>query len=161
MNHRRHVEFDHLLIQRIPPVVGQRRIATSSRRTGSGLRLQPTNPSSLTQRSSSAMQLAGATPGRLRQLADRRRSFWGTDVHDAVDQVIAQLASIAGWSPRADMVRHARGTRREDGDVGAALPLQPKLRTLNAGADLVIADAGRGERAARLVGKAGELLVAK
>src|SRR5262249_60801956 len=41
----------------------------------------------------------------------------------------------------ADVVAHAHRTRREDGHVGAALPLLLELRALEALADLVVGDA--------------------
>ena len=43
----------------------------------------------------------------------------------------------------ADVMPHAARARREDGEVGAAVALEPELRALEAFAELVIADSQR------------------
>src|SRR5438128_1396626 len=60
VDHRRDVELHELLIERIPPLVGQWRILPVPP-DGSGFRLQPMKPSSFMQRSTSAMELVGGT----------------------------------------------------------------------------------------------------
>ena len=46
----------------------------------------------------------------------------------------------------ADMMAHARGARREDGEIGAALALQLELVLLDAFADFVVGHFQRGAR---------------
>src|SRR5215475_4341650 len=105
-------------------------------------------PSSLTQRVSSSMQLAHAD-----EIVRIERA-------DAMDEVVADLRPYAAGLRRADVVRHAGGARREDGDVGAALALELELGLFQAVADLVVADSEVGRRgAARCIGEAGELAI--
>src|SRR5689334_25206334 len=55
-----------------------------------------------------------------------------------MDQVVADLRPFEAHALVADMVAHAGGARREDGQIGAALALQLELVLLDALADLVV-----------------------
>jgi hypothetical protein len=78
-----------------------------------------------------------------------------------VDEVVADARPFLAHRLAADVVRHARGARREDGEVAAALLLQPELR-LHALDEYLVADPQVArQRPARRVGQAGELLVAE
>jgi hypothetical protein len=56
----------------------------------------------------------------------------------ARDQVIADLRPFQAHALVADMMTHARGARREDRQIGAALALQFKLILFDAVANFVI-----------------------
>ena len=51
-----------------------------------------------------------------------------------------------GYNFNGHLVRHPGGARREDGEVGAALALEPKLRAFEAFAYLVVGDAEVGRQ---------------
>src|SRR5262249_873559 len=75
---------------------------------------------------------------------------------DAMDHLVAQLRPGQTHVVIADMVAHAHGTRREDGDVGAALALKLELRAFEALADLVVGHLQR--RLGRLLGRLLDVL---
>ena len=71
---------------------------------------------------------------------------------DARDQVVADLRPLQAHALVADVMAHAGGARREDGEIGAALALQLELVALDRFADLVIGHfQGRARRHRRLV----------
>ncbi len=57
-----------------------------------------------------------------------------------MDQVITDTCPCQTDRLIADVVRHGRGTRREDRQISTALTLQLQLRTFEAAAYLLIAD---------------------
>ena len=137
MHHGGHVQLDQLLIDRIPPAIGERRVGpVAAGRIG--IEVAADEPEFL----HAAFQLADAVVGpharRLGQLA-HADEIVGIERADAVDQVVAHLRPVEAHRGGADMVRHARGARREDGDVGAALALELELG-LHARAHLVVAE---------------------
>ena len=96
----------------------------------------------------------------LRQLADGREVIRQQRA-DSVYQIVGHARPLDAGRLGADVVRHAGGARREDGQVRAALLLQLELR-LHALYQLLVRDAklvGRG--LAHRIGEAGELLVAE
>ena len=105
--------------------------------------------------------MRGRHARRLRQLADADEVL-RIEVDDALDQIVAVLASSAAGRLVADVMRHRRGARREDRQVGAALALQLQLVLFDALADLIVADASP-RRAPACAGsfKCRELRVAK
>ncbi len=105
-------------------------------------------PSSLTQRSSSATRVLRRHARRLRQLAhaDEIRRI---ERADAMDEVVADLRPFAAHALVADVMAHAGGARREDGEVGAALALQLELRAFEALPDLVVGDLQRAAQRRR------------
>ena len=96
----------------------------------------------------------------LRKLPDGREIV-GQQRRDAVDEVVREarphLAGLLG----ADVMGHAGGARREDGEIAAAFLLQLELR-LHALAQHGVGDAEivRG-RPPHRIGEPGELLVAE
>ena len=83
--------------------------------------------------------------GRLRQLA-HADEIVRIEVADAVDQLVADLRPHQADAGIADVMGHAHRARRKDGQIGAALALEPELGALNAGAQFVVADAQRRRR---------------
>ena len=124
VDHRRHVELDHLLVERIPPLVGQRRrVEIAAGRIGIEVAADEAHLDA-------ALELGG---GVLRRHARRLRQLAHADEilrierDDARDQVVADLRPFEADALVADVMAHAGGARREDGQVGAALALQLEL----------------------------------
>ena len=158
MNHRGHVELDHLLVERIPPAVGERRIGPiAAGRIGVEVAADEA------ELVDAALELCDAVgrrhARRLRQLADADEVS-RVERADAMDQVVADARSMPGSSLRRRVVRHAGRARREDRHVGAALALELELRALEALADFVVGDAdvrrGRPPRRVRRAPTAGD-----
>src|SRR3546814_2960332 len=82
---------------------------------------------------------------RLGKLADRRE-IAGIEVADAPDEIVADPRPLAAHLLVADVMAHAAGAGREDGEVGAPLPRQAKLVRLEYFADLVVRDRRVGGR---------------
>ena len=138
VHHRRHVELDDLLVERIPPAVGERRLLpVAARRIG--VQVAADEP----QLVDAALELGDAVLGRharrLGQLADADEVV-GVERAHAADQVVAHARPFEARRRVADVVRHHARARREDRDVGAALALHLELRAFEARADLVVAD---------------------
>src|SRR3546814_7765830 len=88
-----------------------------------------------------------------------RISDWSSDVGssdlDAPDEIVADPRPLAAHGLAADVMAHAAGAGREDGEVGAALPLQAKLVRFEPFANLVVRDRGAVGRAhLRAIGSA-------
>ena len=135
VDHARHVELDHLLVERKPRLVGhRRRIEIAAGR----IRIEVAADEAHFH---AALELGGAMARidarRLRQLA-HADEILRIERHHARDQVVADLRPFHAHALVADMVAHAGGARREDGHVGAALALQFELVLLDAFADLVV-----------------------
>ena len=138
VDHRRHIQFDHLLVDRIPPLVGQRRrVEVAAGRVGVEVAADEA------QFLDAALQLGdrqffGDSPGDLRQLADTDEVLRV----ERADAVRSGRCRSAVHSLRhravADVVAHAGGPRREDREVGAALALQLELAPLRCSPDLVV-----------------------
>ncbi len=160
MDHGRHVELGHLLVERIPPLVGhRRRIPGAARRIG----IEVAADEAVFV--DAALELADAAlridAGRLRQLAYADEVL-RIERADAMDQLVADLRPLQAQPGVTDVMRHAGGARREDRQAGAALALQLELRALHARADLVVADLERGARRfLRRVLDAGDLGLAE
>ena len=139
VHHGRHVELDHLLVDRIPVAVGQRRVLPPAAR-----RIRIEVAADEAQLVHAALELGDAVLRRdarhLRQLADADEVL-RVELHRPVDQVVADAGPLRGRRLVAEVMRHAGGARREDGEVGAALALELELRALQALADLIVADA--------------------
>ncbi len=143
VDHRRHVELDHLLVERIPPLVGhRRRVEIAAGRIGVQVAADEAHLDA-------ALQLGGGVlrrhAGRLRELADADEVL-RIERDDAVDQVVADLGPLLADRLVADVMAHARGARREDRQVGVALALQFELVLLDAFLDLVVAHLQAGAR---------------
>ncbi len=157
VDHRRHVERDHLLVERIPMLVGERRrLPMAARRVGIEIAADEA------QLGHAALQLRNRVGDRharrLRQLAHTDEVF-RIQVDDTLDEVVA-CARPGGRSRLvADVVRHRRRTRRKNRDVCATLALQLELVLLDRLADLVIADAPRRRHWQARVLEARKLLV--
>src|SRR5262249_43686024 len=111
-----------------------------------------------------ALELADAglriDAGRLRQLAHADEVLRIEPAH-AVDQLVRDLRPFEADAGVADVVRHAGRARREDRQIRAALALQLELRTLDARAQLVVADLERRARGLlRGILDAGDLALA-
>ncbi len=105
------------------------------------------NPSSL----HAALEFGGAVgrrhARRLRQLADPDEVA-RVEIADPMDHVVTEATPARADGRIAEVMTHGRRPRREDGDVGTALPLQFQLRLLEALTDLIIADVRVGGRCA-------------
>src|SRR4029453_4835551 len=55
-----------------------------------------------------------------------------------MDEIVADLRPLLAHREVADVMTHARCTRREDREIGAALALKFELRAFDAGPDFVI-----------------------
>ncbi len=147
VDHRRDVEFDHLLVEGIPGPVGQGRRRPVAAR-GVGVEVAADEA----ELQDGAFQLGDRVGDRhvpgLRQLGDADEGL-GKQADDPGDQVVAAAGPFLAHRLVADVVGHGRGARREDGHVGAALGQQAELVALDAGADLVVGNlgVGRGGRA--------------
>ena len=80
--------------------------------------------------------------GSLGQLTDAHE-VRGVQPADAMDEVVAVLRPMQARRRVTNMVRHGRGSRREDRDIAAALPLELQLGLLEALANLVVRDRER------------------
>ena len=74
---------------------------------------------------------------RLRQLAHPDKIL-RIQTTDATDEIVADPRPIETRGLVADVMRHGRGARRKDRQVGTALALEPELRLLQALADLIV-----------------------
>ena len=160
VDHRRHVELDHLLVERIPVPVGQRRVGPVA--VG---RIGVEVAADEAELQDAALELLDAVrrrhARRLRQLADADEVL-RVERDGPMDQVVADARPFGAGRRGARMMRHAAGARREDRQVGAALLLEGDLVGLEAGAQLVVGDAEIGrQRLQRRVDEPGELAVAE
>ena len=141
MDHRGNVELHHLLVERIPPAVGERRLLPIAPR-----RVRIEIAADKAELLHAALELRDAVRRRharaLRKLAHADEVL-GIERAGAVDQLVAVLGPVAARGFVADVMAHPHRTRREDGEVGAALALLLELRALEARADLVVADSER------------------
>ena len=142
MYHRRHVQFHHLFIKRVPPFVGERWICPVTSR---GIRIEVAAYES--KLFDAALKLADAggrwNAGRLRKLAHADKIL-GVQRANPVYELIADTRPGGAGNRIADMMSHRAGYRREDGKVGAALALGFDLGVFQAFAYLVVADFGGG-----------------
>ena len=106
------------------------------------------------------MQFSGGTPGMLRQLADGGEIIRQQGA-DAMDQVVGHARPLLADGLGADVVGHAGGARREDGQVAAAFLLELELRLDRLQQHLVGDAQIGGGRAAHRIGQARQLLVAE
>ena len=141
VDHRRDVELAERLVQRVPVAVGQRRPVPVAAR-GVGVEVGAHEP-----------HLLDAAPELVNRRLDRGARGLGKLAHrgEVVRVQVAhppdQLVAVLGPEPAgvdvADVVAHPRRPRREQGEVGAPLALEPQLGALEAGPDLVVADGRR------------------
>src|SRR5262245_43109199 len=125
VHHGWHVEFHHLFVELVPPPVGQRRRGpVAARRIGIEVAAHET------EFLHAAFELSDATirgyARRLRQLAYADEVV-GIERADAVDHLIAQLRPSQAHVVIADVMTHAHGARRKDGEVGTAFALELEL----------------------------------
>ena len=120
------IELDHLLIERIPGFISHRRRVEVA---AGWVRVQVAADEShvFTQRSSSAVGVLRIDARRLRELADADEILGDrAKRHARSDR--CRSATIPALTLSSPMwCAHAQGAGREDGQVGAALPLQPEL----------------------------------
>src|SRR5262249_50421109 len=159
VDHRRHIELDQLLVDRVPPLVGQRRILPVPARR---VRIQVAADEA--ELLHAALELRDAVgrrhARRLRQLADAHEVLREERAHP-VDQVVADLRPVKARRRVADMMTHPGSTRREDRDIRAALFLELELSFVDRFSDLIVADADGALRAgARGLFQLGDLLLA-
>ena len=159
MDHRRDVELDHLLVDRIPEAVGERRVGPEA-----AGRVRVEVAADEAELVHAALELVAAVrrrdARRLRQLADADEVL-RVELRQAVDGVVAEDRPLAAGVGGADVVGHAAGPRREDRDVRAALALELELRALDALAELVVRDLqGRPRRRLRRVLQGVDLALA-
>src|SRR5262249_25962165 len=117
--------LDHLLVERVPPLVRERRVLPVAAGGGGG-QVAADEPVFL----HAPLQLGDAIGRRhawgLRELADadeaRRKKR-----ADTMDQLVALLRPVQAGRRVADMMPHAGRTRREDRYVGSAFSLQFQL----------------------------------
>ena len=81
----------------------------------------------------------GRHPGGLRELGDAGEVV-GVELGDSVDEIVAVLGPGDTGGLVADVMAHPARAGREDGQVRAALALEPELRAFEAFADLVVGD---------------------
>ena len=138
MDHRRHIQIAHGLVERVPVSVAERQILPVA---AGRIRIQVATDE--THLVNAAAKLGDAGLDRclrtLRQLADRHE-IRREDIADAADQVIAMFGPGLRSAGIADMVAHPAGARRKDGDIRAAFLLHAKLVGLYALADFIITD---------------------
>src|SRR5229473_4787392 len=159
VDHGGHIELAELFVERVPPAIGQRGVGPMSA-GGIGIEVAADEA----QRFHAALELGDAIrrrhPGGLRQLANPDEIF-GIERAAAVDQIVADLRPREADGGIADVVAHAGGTRREDGEIGAALALEFELQ-LQALANLLVADVQAcARRRPGWVLQAGDLVLPK
>ena len=143
VDHARHVELDHLLVERKPRLVGhRRRIEIAAGRIGIEVAADETHFHAALELGRRVLRIGAR---RLRQLADADEVLRKQRDHPR-DQVVADLRPFQAHAFVADMMAHPGSARREDGEVGAALALQLELVLLDAFADFVV---GHFQRRAR------------
>src|SRR6185436_622055 len=124
------------LVERIPPAVGERRFLPPAAR---GIRVQVAADEA--ELLHAALELRYAVGGRhaggLRQLT-HRREVRRVEAADAVDQVVALAGPGDAGRLVADVVLHRARARREEGQAGAALALDPELGAFERVANLLI-----------------------
>ena len=119
VHHRRHVQLDHLFVQRIPVPVGERRRVPVPA-GGVGIEVAADEAQFL----HAALELRGAVgrrhARRLRQLADADEVL-GIQPADAMDQIVADAATSRGsWSRcRCDAPWRRRAARKWSGPCRA------------------------------------------
>src|SRR5262249_18478006 len=130
VHHGGNVQLYHLLVERIPLPVGQRRRGPVAAR-GGGIQGGTDEDELAHAALEFGRAVDGWNPRRLRQLANTNEIVW-IERADAVDQIVADAAPASTGRLPSQMVSHGRGARREDRHVGAALTLQLELRLLEA-----------------------------
>ena len=159
MDHRGHVELDHLGVERVPVPVGER-----GRGPVAPGRIRVQVAADEVQLPDAALELGDRVrdghSGGLRQLADTDEIL-RVQVDHALDEVVVGARPGARDGLVAEVMPHGRGARREHGEIRAALLLQPQLVLLDGFPDLVIRDgAGPGRRCTRVL-QARELRIAE
>jgi hypothetical protein len=138
VHHRGNIELDHLLVDRVPPAIGERRVGPHASR-----RVRVEVDADEAELVDAALQLGNAGlrrhAGELRQHADRHEVV-RVELADAIDQVVPVLGPVDGGRVAAEVVGHGAGAGREERYVRTPLPLHLDLRAFQAFADLVIAD---------------------
>src|SRR5262249_1155185 len=104
MDHRRYVELDHLLVERIPPLVGERRRVEVA---AGGIRIEVAADEA--ELLDAALKLLDRRGRRLalclRQLADADEVFREQRA-DSMDQVVADLRPFEAYREVPDVVTH-------------------------------------------------------
>ena len=159
VDHRRHLELDQLLVDRVPVAVGEGWGLPVAAR-GIGIQVHAHEAELVHKAHELRDRAFDGRTGKLRQLTDWRKVL-GKQRADAVDQVVAHTRPLLADLLGADVVRHARGARREYREVAATILLQLELRR-HALDQRRVADAQVGGGGlARGIRDAGELLVAE
>ena len=160
VDHRGHVELHHLLVERIPPAIAERRVGPVA-----AARVRVQVAADEAELPDAALELTdagvGRHPGGLRELGDAGEVL-GVELGDPVDEVVAVLGPRDAGGLVADVMAHPARAGREDGQVRAALALEPELGAFEALADLVVGDADLALDVAvqRILGKLGLLALA-
>ena len=159
MDHRRHVERDQALVERVPERIGQRRRGPVAA-GGVGVQVAADEP----HLADAALELGDRAvergAARLRQLADGREVV-GVKIADATDQLVAGARPVEAGLGAADVIgpspRHAGENSVRSAPRSA---LQAKLVVLDRFADLIVADAAVDGRGKRGVGEPVDLILA-
>ncbi|MNQ52570.1 hypothetical protein D3C85_665920 [compost metagenome] len=139
VDHRRHIEFDHLLKKGIPGAVGQRRRGPVSSR-GVGVEVAADEAQFVDATLQLMDRVRYGHARRLRQLANAEEVL-RKHRNDPRDQIVGCASPGLTDALVADVVAHAGGTRRKDRHVDATLLQQPKLVAFDRRENLVVADA--------------------
>jgi hypothetical protein len=155
VDHCRDVELHQRLVKGIPIGVGQRlRRPEAAGRIG--VEVAAHEPEVLNAPAELGDRVVERAARGLRQLADADEVL-GKEADHPMDQVVAGTRPGQRGRRVADVMLHAGCPGREEHQVAAALAQQLQLVVLDALADGVVADVGRGRLRPAEVGQAGQL----
>ena len=138
VDHRRDVVLDHLLVDRIPEPIGERRRVPHPARR---IRIQVDRHIAVLV--DALLELGDARPGidarRLRQHRCRNEVI-GKELRHPIAELVADRRPCRRHVEVADVMRHEARARTEDREVAAPLVHQLQLVHLDRFAELVVAD---------------------
>ena len=138
MHHRRHVQLDHLFVERIPVLIGQRRRGpVAARRVGIQV---AADEAELVHAALQLLDdiLEAARPATAAAGTHPRNCWDRACKRDESDRCSA--APIGAGRRGADVMRHRGRARRKYRHVGTALALQLELRAFEALPNLIVTD---------------------
>ena len=138
VHHRRDVPFHHLLVDRIPVSVGQRRARpVAAGRIGVEIEGdEAVVPDACLELGNTSLRIDA---GALRQHR-RANEMVGKQLGDAIAQLVADRGPGRAHGEIADVMGHEAGAGAEDRQIAAALPHQAQLVRLDQLAKLVVAN---------------------